>query len=244
MATALMTSAELQRSDAVVPDWVRAAHRQYREVILDPRFPCYFGTKAEAQGHMRFAYVRHDRDPVLPRALAEFVDFSRAHPTRRHVFIVFFPPGPDDFAAQTCRFWDNLQWLHEQDPQPWPAQVPADPDEPAWEFCFAGDPMFAFPCLPAYRRRLSRRMGDGFAMCFQPRRVFFGVNRDDPGGERIRADIYARVARWDRVPPHPDLVDQAYGDPTMREWKQYVLPDDNGELRSRCPFHMTGRSAR
>src|SRR3954462_14935728 len=69
MATALMTSAELQRSDAVVPEWVRAAHRQYREVILDPRFPCYFGTKAEAQGHMRFAYVRHDRDPVLPRAL-------------------------------------------------------------------------------------------------------------------------------------------------------------------------------
>ena len=131
----------------------------------------------------------------------------------------------------------TLQWLHAHDPSPWPEGIPADPDDPAWEFCFAGDPMFAFPCIPAYRQRLSRRMGSYFAMCFQPRRVFFGVDRADPGGERIRADIYERVRRWDCLPPHPELVDLSYGDPRMREWKQYVLPDHNRHLREQCPLH-------
>lgn len=236
----LLTSEQLAARDGV-PEWVCAAHERYREVILDPDFPCYFGTKAEAQGHMRFAWAAHDRDGSLPRALAEFVAFSRANPKRRHVFIAFFPDGPAGLDAQTRRFWDILGWLHTQDPQPWPGDVPADTEDPGWEFCFAGDPMFAFPCLPAYERRLSRRVGDQFALCFQPRRVFFGVNRDDPGGERIRADIYDRVRRWDRVEPHPELVDLAYGDPTMREWRQYALPDDNGPLLAACPFSTSRR---
>jgi hypothetical protein len=241
--TQLLTSADL-RSPAL-PEWVRQAYEQYRQVILDPEFPCYFGTRAEQQGHMRYAYAEHDRDRSLPAALAEFVEFSRTHPKRRHVFIMFLPTdtgAPDGFARHERRFWDLLQWLHDNDPRPWPADVPRDTDDPAWEFCFAGDPMFAFPCIPAYRRRQSRRMGEHLIICFQPRRVFFGVNRDDPGGERVRADIYARVERWDGVRPHPELVNLAYGDPAMREWKQYVLPDANTPLPSRCPLHTGDRS--
>lgn len=233
----LLTSADLM-TDRSVPAWGREAHRQYRESILDPRFPCYFGTKAEEQGHMRFCLVEPDHDQVLAEALAAFVRFSRAHPRRRHVFIAFFADRRGCFDADESRFWATLQWLHDHDPQPWPPEVPDDPDDPAWEFCFASDPMFAFPCIPAYQRRLSRRTGDHFAMCFQPRRVFFGVDRTDPGGERIRADIYDRVRRWDRLPPHPELIDLSYGDPRMREWKQYVLPDHNRQLRARCPLHM------
>lgn len=108
----------------------------------------------------------------------------------------------------------------------------------------AGDPMFAFPSIPAYQHRRSRRMGEHFLMCFQPRRIFFGVDRGDPGGERIREDIYARVEDWDAVPPHPQLVDLAYGDPTMREWRQYALPDQNTRLLEQCPLHTNGKVPR
>jgi FPC/CPF motif-containing protein YcgG len=237
----LLTSEEIRARDDV-PPWAREAHGQYRQEILDPAFPCYFGTKAERQGHMRFAIIGDGENPDLASALTDFVAFSRANHRRRHVFIALLQERPAGFGDAQSRFWELLDWLHRHDPEPWPADVPADPDDPNWEFCFAGDPMFAFPCIPAYRNRRSRRMGDGFALCFQPRRIFFGVDRSDPGGERIRSDIYDRVRAWDGIPPHPDLEQLSYGDPDMREWKQYVLPDHNGELAARCPV-MGGHAA-
>jgi FPC/CPF motif-containing protein YcgG len=226
------------------PGWVRQAYETYHEIITDPGFPCSFGTTAESQGHMRYTWVEDPQDPsVLAPTLVDFIALSRRHPRRRHILVAFFPQdGPQDFAADERRFWETLQWLHEHDPEPWPSGIPSDLDDPRWEFCFAGDPMFVFPCIPAYRQRRSRRMGDHFLMCFQPRRVFFGTNRDDPGGERIRRRIYDRVRRWDGVPPHPQLVELAYGDTEMREWKQYVLPDANVPLPRRCPLDMRRRS--
>lgn len=166
------------------------------------------------------------------------------HPKRRHVFIALFDRTGHTYEEDAQYFWQVLQWLHEHDPQPWPAGIPSSTDSPEWEFCFAGDPMFAFPCIPAYQHRRSRRMGEHFLMCFQPRRIFFGVDRGDPGGERIREDIYARVEDWDAVPPHPQLVDLAYDDPTMREWRQYALPDQNTRLLEQCPLHTNGKVPR
>jgi FPC/CPF motif-containing protein YcgG len=231
---------------AVTPDWVRAAYHSYRKEISDPAFPCYFGTKAEQQGHMRYLYADDDQRDNLPAAVADFVRFSRDNPRRRHVLIVFLRgPGSDTpFTTDEERFWQFLAELHESDPEPWPADVPSDPDDPRWEFCFAGDPMFAFPSIPSYQRRRSRRIGDGFAVCFQPRRVFFGVGRDDPGGIRIRHEIYDRVRRWDSIPPHPALEPLAYGDTEMREWRQYVLPDGNVPLLDRCPLTTGSASTR
>ncbi|GAA2212126.1 YqcI/YcgG family protein [Nonomuraea monospora] len=234
----LLTKEDLTNGDC--QSWVTEAYEAYRAVITDPEFPCSFGTTAEAQGHIRYTWVDGGHDlGALSHTLADFIALSRAHPRRRHLLIAFFPDtGGRDFAAYERRFWDTLHWLRAHDPEPWPANIPSDPDHPEWEFCFAGDPMFVFPCIPAYRQRHSRRMGDHFLMCFQPRRVFFGTNRDDPGGERIRQRIYDRVRRWDDVPPHPQLVELAYGDTEMREWKQYVLPDTNVPLADRCPLHL------
>jgi len=234
MTEPLLTTADLT-ADPSVPLWAREAHRQYREVILNPAFPCYFGTKAEEQGHMRFCLEDSTQPDRLAEGLTSFVRFSRDHPRRRHVLIALFPDRDVSFDAAEHRFWSVLQWLHDHDPSPWPAEIPTDPESPEWEFCFAGDPMFAFPCIPGYQKRTSRRMGDYFIMCFQPRRIFFGVDRAAPGGERIRQDIYGRVRAWDGITPHPSLVNLAYGDPQMREWKQYVLPDHNGPLGSSCP---------
>ncbi len=238
----LLTSDDIETGRGT-PEWARQAHAQYRQEILDPAFPCYFGTKAEAQGHMRFCLVPEQSPQVLAPALAEFVQFSRENANRRHVFIAIFEEPSAGFAADEARFWRLLEHLHENDPAAWPPDVPQDPDDPRWEFCFAGDAMFAFPCIPAYENRRSRRMGEAFMMCFQPRRIFFGVERSDPGGERIRTDIYDRVRRWDGQPPHPDLEQLAYGDPSMREWKQYVLPDQNTSLPTRCPMSMSDTSA-
>jgi hypothetical protein len=227
------------RDAHATPAWVRDAYESYRHVILDPGFPCYFGTKAEQRDRPRFTYVRGDERDHLPEVLRRFVAYSRAHPKHRSVFIVFFEPDGrrHTLADDERRFWELLDWLHERDPNPWPDDVPTDPSDPHWEYCFASDPMFVFPCSPAYRLRLSRRMGPYYMVCFQPRRVFYGVESNSPAGQRARRRIWAKVRAWDPVQPHPDLENMAYGDPEMREWKQYVLPDDNTPLLQRCPFH-------
>ncbi len=232
------------RDASATPAWARDAYERYREVILAPDYPCYFGTKAEERDRMRFSYVRDGDRDHLPAVLRQFVAYSRAHPKQRSVFIVFHQPDGRDrtLADDEWRFWELLGWLHERDVDPWPEDVPTDPSDPHWEYCFAGDPMFAFPCSPAYRARLSRRMGSYYLVCFQPRRVFYGVESGSLAGQRARQRIWSRVRAWDPIEPHPDLEHMAYGDPDMREWKQYVLPDENTPLLSRCPFHS--RAAR
>ena len=234
----LLESRDL-RDRHMTPPWARDAYERYREVILDTRFPCYFGTKAEQRDRTRFSYVGDGERDHLPHALQQFIAHSRAHPKHRSVFVVFFEPDGQHRTLEDdeARFWELLGWLHEHDPEPWPADVPTDPSDPHWEYCFANDPMFVFPCSPAYRSRLSRRMGPYYMVCFQPRRVFYGVESGSPAGQRARQRIWARVRDWDPVEPHPELEHMAYGDAEMREWKQYVLPDENTALLQRCPFH-------
>lgn len=233
----LLTGADV-RDTRLVPAWVPDAYARYRETILDPDFPCYFGTKAEERDRMRFAYASDEDRDHLPDVLRAFVSHSRAHPKHRSVLIVFFEPVGRErtLAEDEERFWELLDWLHARDHEPWPDDVPTDTSSPHWEYCFAGDPMFVFPCIPAYRRRRSRRMGPYYMVCFQPRRVFYGVEQGTPGGERARELIWDKVRSWDPVEPHPELEHMAYGDDEMREWKQYVLPDDNVPLPRTCPF--------
>ena len=237
----LLTGDEL-RDPAATPAWLQEAYETYRDVILDPAFPCYFGTKAEERDRMRFCCVRDGEQDHLPDVLRAFLAHSREHPRHRSVLIVFYEPDgrPRTLAEDEARFWELLRWLHERDREPWPDDVPTDPSDPHWEYCFAGEAMFVFPCSPAYRSRRSRRMGPYYMVCFQPRRVFYGVESGSPAGQRARERIWARVRDWDAVEPHPELEHMAYGDPEMREWKQYVLPDDNTPLRGRCPFHPQG----
>lgn len=220
------------------PAWVHQAHQRFREVLLEQDYPCYFGGQAERHGELRYSFVVGDELGHLPTTLTDFVRLSRNTERNRHILVVFFDEH-GDLRSDGRRFWELLQWLHDHDPEPWPAAIPADPADPGWEFCFSGDPMFVFPSIPGYRDRRSRRIGDYFTLCFQPRRIFAGVERQDPGGEAIRASIYQRVRKWDALPPHPDLEFLAYGDPEMREWKQYILPDDNEPLPSACPLHIS-----
>lgn len=234
----LLTSEDFEQGRC--PDWASRAYESFVGTLRNPDFPCYFGTQAERQGYLRYGLVSGDRYERLPDDLREFVALSRAQPRHRHLYVVFFDRH-DDLRGDERRFWELLQWLHEHDSAPWPEAIPADTDDPNWEFCFDSDPMFVFPSIPGYRSRRSRRIGEAFAVCFQPRRIFAGVERGDPGGEAIRTDIYQRVRRWDDVPPHPGLEDLAYGDPAMREWKQYVLPDRNTALRGSCPLDTARR---
>jgi FPC/CPF motif-containing protein YcgG len=233
---------ELEAGPDGVPAWGRRAFRRFSADVESaaPFFPCVFGVEAFREDGLRFVFVESDDHPEdlesLAYALAEFVrtspDFGR------YVSLVAFFGGTEerDLDEWEDAFWRVLQLLHEFDPEPWPNEIPMEPEDDQWEFCFAGTPMFVVCNTPAHRHRRSRN-GLGLTITFQPRWVFRGIEGGTPAGEKSRRTIRARLDRYDTLQPSPRLG--VYGATGNREWQQYFLPDDNGTPpRERCPLHM------
>jgi FPC/CPF motif-containing protein YcgG len=131
-------------------------------------------------------------------------------------------------------FWDLLTSAHAYDPEPWPEDIPVDPEDSRWEFCFGGMPMFVVANTPAHRDRASRAF-DYFAVTFQPRFVFDDLAGGTTLGDNARRIIRQRLVDYDHTPRTPLLGD--YGAGGNREWRQYFLDDDNADDGGpRCPF--------
>ena len=226
-----------------LPDWLIREYNTVHTKVMNPEFPCYFGTNAERGGKLRYTYIERDSIDHLPSTLGEFLRLSRSHPRTRHALVLFAEPEPSEKSLDFYRdrFWALLQWLHGHDSEPWPDDVPKDPRHPGWEYCFAGEPMFVFSSTPAYQQRASRNLGKSLVLLFQPRRVFRGIEGGTPGGTASRAKIRAQMLKYDGMPHHPDMG--AYGDPSSFEWKQFFLPDDNALVSGRCPFHAETHEA-
>lgn len=160
---------DVSGSGKSVPDWLVREYRAFRSRILDRNYPCYFGTNTERRGELRYGYVEDDVEHI-PSLLREFLSLSRLQPRVRHALALFFEPEsverPLSYYRQ--RFWEVLRFLRERDAKPWPGDRPSDPEDPKWEFCFDGEPMFVFASTPAYQARDSRNMGNSLVLLFQP----------------------------------------------------------------------------
>lgn len=219
-----------------LPPWLESSYRTFRERLTSPDYPCYFGAAAEKRGELYYTFVDAKSVELMPNTLASFLDAAERHPGERRNLTLFFEPDPalrthDQYRQ---RFWRFLRFLTTRDPCPWPAEVPSNPDHPLWEFAFAGRLIFVFCAAPTYRRRVSRSLGPGMILLMQPRSSFFGIEGDSVAGVAARRKTRELLARWDQLPPHPDLG--IFGDPANREWKQYFLPDDQRLSRGKCPF--------
>ena len=237
-----------------VPGWGPPAVLEMLDVIQSTAapFPCTFAVSAARKRSLRFAFCDgFDEDALapLPGLLTAYLDGHRDL-GRDTSFVVLFPDEPEDRALGGYRelFWAILDRLHAADDRPWPADVPLDPDDPRWEFCFHGEPIFVVCNTPAHEARRSRH-SPGFVVTFQPRWVFEGIEAHTRQGQAARKVIRRRLAAYDAVAPSPALGD--YGAPGNREWKQYFLDDgDGGDDRTDgdgvCPFgtaRARGRSS-
>jgi uncharacterized protein len=224
-------------SDTQPQPWWTVSLRAFRANLGKREYPCYFGRLALEHGQL-FATFFEDSIKPLAASLTEFLDMSRRHLDCRMALAAFHKP-PDqriDEESYAEKFWDVLQQLHDLDTSDWPAEVPSQPEHPAWEYSFHGVPMFVFAAAPTYARRASRNIGPGLVLLFQPRNVFDGIEGGTPRGIKARMVIRDRMSRWDTVPPHPDLLD--YGDPSNNEWRQYFVPDNQSRLHERCPLRL------
>lgn len=230
------------------PDWVGAHWTTFQNGLLGERngtpFPCFFGAESIENGDPLYTAVPSltDKDALLElgRTLLEYLDTYQDHSDRASLVTFFKPPARELSEAEYHEtLWHILQFLHVHDPEPWPEDIPTDPDDPYWEFSFGGEPMFPTCRAPFYETRKSRYSPAGLEITFQPRGLFenLGVTADTDAGEHAREIIQDRLEDYDGVCPHADLGD--WGVEGDREWPQYMLSADEQQAPKECPMNST-----
>jgi uncharacterized protein len=220
--------------------WQRDVFASFRETIADADapFPCFFARRALVVDTMRLTFLEDPSDDrslhQFAAALGDYASICREL-TPYTAFVAFFAPERESRDLETSGevFWRVLQWLHDHDPVAWPQEIPTDPDEQLWEFCFAGEPFFVLGSTPAYATRRSR-VSDTLAISFQPRFMFDKLIAEPSKLTKARAVIRRRVHRLDGIEVHPMI--NMYHEHGNREWRQYFVPDDNRPIEGRCPL--------
>ena len=246
--TRLFEQDEIQTrsADGTLPEWAARHYREFRDSMFaefhgETPFPCYFGVDSEEEGWPLYTFCDSMTDEeslfALRDTILEYLNVYRDY-SERASLVVFFKPSDEQLTEEEYNeiFWDILQFLHDSDPEPWPDEIPTDPDTPKWEFCFGGEPIFPTCRAPFYEKRKSRLNPHGLEITVQPRTIFEGITADTEAGQRARRIIRERLEEYDEVPPHPDIGN--WGEKDDREWKQYMLPERNDESHTDCPFEV------
>jgi len=247
----LWTSGQIEEAlrhpecDGELPGWAGRVYSECRTKLLDPRFPCYFATKAFKRGTLLFEFADSPSSTSslhqVSESLREYLNLVQGRTDEEAlltVFMVFIKPEDGTLSLEEYhrQAWSILQFLHDHDPAPWPSHVPTNPDDPRWSFCFDGAPIFVNITSPGHTARRSRNLGSALTLVIQPREAFDEIAGHTPKGELIRKVIRERLVTYDGVGPAPELG--TYGDPGCTEWRQYGLTDDNGLSPSQCPLKI------
>jgi hypothetical protein len=223
--------------DGTLADWKTRRYEAFHETMTDS-FVCYFAVDAHEAGDMRYLFPERPDSAAgretFATGLADYIDELDALPQLTSLVVAFEPTDEGGQAWYRERFWDLLEHLHRNDPAPWPDDVPSDPTDPQWTFCYAGEPLFLVARAPSYEQRHSRHTPHGLEVTIQPRAAFEGLTGDTPQGRRARQIIRDRLDDYDDAPRHPAIGN--YGDPDSHEWKQYFLPDEDVERDREFPF--------
>ncbi|MCR8847734.1 YqcI/YcgG family protein [Rossellomorea sp. SC111] len=222
--------------------WQQSAYTHFSELMCDEEhpYPCVPGKQGYLTDTLRFGFAgdprKDEATDMLVSLLKEYGGISRD--TGKYAsLVVFFQSDEIAGSVESYQhiFWDLLNRVHELDDKPWPVDIGKDPHDHTWEFCFDGEPYFAFCATPAHIIRKSRHF-PYFLLAFQPRWVFDEINSSTAFGQKLKKVIRKRLVEYDGVDPHPSL--KWYGQEDNYEWKQYYLSDDDSSM-SKCPFsHM------
>ena len=137
--------------------------------------------------------------------------------------------------------WNALEWIHIHDPERWPDEIPDDPDNPAWCFCFNGVQLFINMSSGEHKRLRNRNLCDFMTLVINPRENFDAVaSLNTRQGRLLRENIRKRLEKYNNgfVPPELGF----YGEESNKEWKQYQLEEEGMKRPDRCPFSHVSHS--
>jgi uncharacterized protein len=204
-------------------------------------FPCIPATIGHSLNQFCYGFAgdptKQSTIKELANLLQEYTKVSRSL-GKFTSLVIFFDTPVDLFESYKVEdyeqlFWEQLNGLGKMDVADWPAHIPPDPEDSAWEFCFHGEQYFMYCATPAHEKRKSRHF-PCFMLAITPRWVLTEFNSSPAAAAKIKANIRKRLEHYDSSPIHPDL--NSYGHDDNFEWKQYFLHDDETAL-AKCPFH-------
>ncbi|MFT4504793.1 YqcI/YcgG family protein [Caballeronia sp. 15711] len=221
--------------------WQEKSYIVYRHRLMADEYPCFFGQAGERNEEVLYAFIRQGDETTLAELMREFTNYARSPAYAKHSLTVFLEPdlGLSLHRDFVDRFWGLLGTLAVLDVK---KSVHDDPGTVHWEFSFDGCEMFVVGASPTYEKRRSRNLGPGIVLLFQPRQLFIDPTTGKPISASARREIHKRMLRYDRMSVHPDIG--FYEDVDNREWKQYVLPDDNTPVSGECPYLQAVEKAR
>ncbi|MGG4480418.1 YqcI/YcgG family protein [Paenibacillus illinoisensis] len=235
----LYQHSELENVDAPLEAWKKEAYRLFASKMSDreARFPCIPATQAFAMGHLRYGFVSGSDHQPADRKLAEIIsEYGRASRSfGEYSSLILFLELRDKTRTvleYEAFFLELLSQVSDLDVKPWPEDIPENPENPLWEFCYDDERYFVYCGTPAHTNRQSRSF-PYFMLAMTPRWVLDQWNAHPKKAAAIGPKIRERLAEYDAVPAHPEL--KQYGSQGNLEYKQYFLRDDDTSP-SRCPF--------
>lgn len=227
------------------PLWFRDERDKIRAKLTDQHsvYPCHFASIGETQSTNYHSYILTDMEGAiadeeigsLAVTLHKFLSLPRVRPRHRVSLICLVgPPVVRTFEEERYQYWDVLSRLAATDSTS--RESNSHPDDPAWNFSFAGEELFCFAATPAYGSRQSRVLGEALALVFQPMSIFSDIRGDTPQGKATKARIRARLANYDGVAIFSDAGSGS--ESTLSKWKQYFPNVDGSPIEGVCPFHL------
>lgn len=231
----------LSENDSI-SQWMKQEYEFFSTKILDKKFPCIFASVAYNRSQLSYTFATSITEPQstthINQAVIQYLASVKNLPpveAAMRVLLIFIKV-PLNLSVQDYHLygWKLLQNLHEYDSQPWPSNIPVEPDNPHWSFCLHGMPIFVNISTPANIARKSRNLGGSLVLVMQPRDGFDVIAGDNPHGREVRQNIRNKLAIYDSVEPFSGLGH--YGDPQHREWIEYGLGETNTPSLDKCPF--------
>lgn len=152
----LLQYTDIENEELPLEAWKKDACRRFAAKMTDreARFPCIPATRAFALGHLRFGFAPSPWDgsagPELAEIIAEYGRASRSFGDYSSL-VVFFEAEDNvrEVLAYEDAFWNLLNQVSRLDRTPWPEDIPEDPEQALWEFCYDGERYFVYCGTPA-----------------------------------------------------------------------------------------------
>lgn len=224
-------------------NWEINALQKFSTKMADKEkpFPCIPATIGFSLDQLRYGFIGDPRDASTVTEIAEllssYTENSRDY--GNYTSLIIFYETPEDMKATykvedyEQLFWQHLSGLSAMDAVEWPEDIPTDPHNPIWEFCFNGEKYFMYCATPAHVNRKSRHFEE-MMLAITPRWVLQEFNRSPKYAKKIKSKVRERLEKYDLISIHPDL--NSYGAEDNYEWRQYFLRDDDSAI-SKCPYH-------